>query len=77
MKEKQAEKIIKYVSEVVPLYEVEPERIISELQDPKDEVEEAIQKVYSATEGQAFCTQCSNMKLKDEKAEEYYCPVCI
>jgi Zn finger protein HypA/HybF involved in hydrogenase expression len=76
MREERAEKIIEYVSSMVELYDVNPQRILSELRERDSEVDEALKKVYSSVEGQAFCSECNNMKLRDERQEEFYCPRC-
>lgn len=76
MEQKRAEKIIDYVSSMTDYYDVNPQRIISDLKEPETEKEEAIRKVYSSIEGKAFCDSCNNMKLRDEQNDEYYCPKC-
>jgi len=76
MNEKEAGKLIDYVSSMCELYENDAEKILSELEDRDTKVDDALERVYSSLEGQAFCNECSNMKLRDERQNEYYCPRC-
>lgn len=76
MKQKRVERIIGYVSSMTNYYDIDPQRIIQDLENPETKSEEAIKNVYASIEGQAFCTSCNNMKLRDEKNDEYYCPRC-
>ena len=76
MNQKQVEKIIGYVSSMVEIHDEDPATVISELNRRDTKADEAILKVYSSIEGEAFCTHCSIDKLRDEQKGEYYCPNC-
>jgi len=76
MNEKDAQKLIDYVSSMADYYDNNPTRVLSELDERDTKVDNALERVYSSLEGQAFCTNCSNLKLRDERQDEYYCPKC-
>jgi hypothetical protein len=75
MNERRAKKIIQYVRTMTDLYDEDPNRIFEDFESRDGKKNEAIKKTYTSVGGQSFCTECRNMKLKDEVRDEYYCPV--
>lgn len=76
MRQSDVEKLLKYVSHMVDIDDVNnPLQVSREISKGDTEVDEAMEKIYTSQKGKAFCPVCDNLKLKDELRDEYYCPV--
>lgn len=76
MEQRQVEKLIDYISTMTDKYDNNPMRVLSDVKERDTKVDNTIEEIYGRLGGRVVCTECENMKMKNEREDRFYCPRC-